>query len=201
MAHWQAVDGTRVLGAGDQPAGQHPAPGDRGRTIPFPASMRAMDWETASALQGWFYATRWGRLPPAGQPRPAAGRVPLRPPGAARPLPRRALVGAGRLAPSLRPADPAVGAGTAGELRMLTRADHPAVAAGSGQVAPGHPAGGRRAALDDRQPGTAASACAASTDWLTSRLRRPRATSSATPPQPPSRPPRSAAGTPTRPTG
>ena len=28
--------------------------------------MRDMDWDTASALQGWFYATRWGRLPPAG---------------------------------------------------------------------------------------------------------------------------------------
>jgi integrase len=33
---------------------------------PFPGSMLGMDWETASALQGWFYATRWGRLPPHG---------------------------------------------------------------------------------------------------------------------------------------
>ena len=31
---------------------------------PFPTSIRAMDWQTASELQGWFYATRWGRLPP-----------------------------------------------------------------------------------------------------------------------------------------
>ena len=28
--------------------------------------MRALDWDTAAALQGWFYATRWGRLPPKG---------------------------------------------------------------------------------------------------------------------------------------
>jgi hypothetical protein len=33
---------------------------------PFPPSIRAMDWETAGALQRWFYATRWGRLPPHG---------------------------------------------------------------------------------------------------------------------------------------
>src|ERR1035437_2323391 len=33
---------------------------------PFPGSMLDMDWETASALQGWYYATRWGRLPPHG---------------------------------------------------------------------------------------------------------------------------------------
>src|SRR5664279_1010521 len=31
---------------------------------PFPASMRALDWAAAAALQGWFYAHRWGRLPP-----------------------------------------------------------------------------------------------------------------------------------------
>jgi len=38
---------------------------------------------------------------------------------------------------------------------MLTGADHSAVAAGSGQVAPGHPTGGGDAALVDREPGTA----------------------------------------------
>lgn len=67
MAHWQAQDGTRssVL-ALNQLANilrraireQHP----------FPSSIRAMDWETAAALQRWFYATRWGRLPPRGAP-------------------------------------------------------------------------------------------------------------------------------------
>ena len=67
MAHWQAQDGTRssVL-ALNQLANilrraireQHP----------FPISIRAMDWETAAALQRWFYATRWGRLPPRGAP-------------------------------------------------------------------------------------------------------------------------------------
>ncbi len=65
MAHWQAVDGTRssVL-AINQLANivrlavreQHP----------FPASIRAMDWDAAAALQGWFYVRRWNRLPPQG---------------------------------------------------------------------------------------------------------------------------------------
>ena len=65
MAHWQALDGTRssVL-ATNQMANilrraireQHP----------FPPSIRAMDWDQAAALQRWFYATRWGRLPPHG---------------------------------------------------------------------------------------------------------------------------------------
>ena len=52
-----------VLGAGDEPARQHLAPGDPG-SRPFPPSISAMDWDAAAALQGWFYATRWGRLPP-----------------------------------------------------------------------------------------------------------------------------------------
>ena len=30
---------------------------------PFPPSMLSLDWATAAELQGWFYATRWGRLP------------------------------------------------------------------------------------------------------------------------------------------
>jgi len=63
MAHWQAADGVRssVLAMNQLAsilrraiAGNHP----------FPRSMLAMDWDAASALQGWFYATRWGRLPP-----------------------------------------------------------------------------------------------------------------------------------------
>jgi hypothetical protein len=65
MAHWQALDGTRssVLATNQlanilRRAVQH--------NHPFPGSMRELDWDTASALQGWFYATRWGRLPPAG---------------------------------------------------------------------------------------------------------------------------------------
>ena len=44
-------------------AREHPAPGDR-RHHPFPGSILDMDWDAASALQGWFYATRWGWLPP-----------------------------------------------------------------------------------------------------------------------------------------
>jgi Phage integrase family len=65
MAHWQSVDGTRssVLALNQlanilrRAAREH---------HPFPASMLALDWEAASALQRWFYAHRWGRLPPKG---------------------------------------------------------------------------------------------------------------------------------------
>ncbi|MGH3858574.1 tyrosine-type recombinase/integrase [Actinokineospora sp.] len=65
MAHWQAQDGTRssVL-AINQLANIVRWAIRQGH--PFPASIRAMDWETASALQGWFYATRWHRLPNKG---------------------------------------------------------------------------------------------------------------------------------------
>ena len=65
MAHWQSVDGTRssVLALNQlanilrMAAREH---------HPFPASMRELDWAAASALQRWFYAHRWGRLPPKG---------------------------------------------------------------------------------------------------------------------------------------
>ncbi len=64
MAHWQAMDGTRssVL-AMNQLANilRRAIAGDH----PFPGWVLDMDWDTAAALQGWFYATRWGRLAPA----------------------------------------------------------------------------------------------------------------------------------------
>ena len=65
MAHWQAGDGTRssVLALNQLANILRRAMLEN---HPFPASIRAMDWQTASALQGWFYATRWGRLPPPG---------------------------------------------------------------------------------------------------------------------------------------
>jgi hypothetical protein len=64
MAHWQAVGGTRVsVLAINQLA--NIVRRAMSENHPFPASMRQMDWRTASALQRWFYATRWGRLPPA----------------------------------------------------------------------------------------------------------------------------------------
>ena len=63
MAHWQSVDGTRsTVLAMNQLANILRRAAREGQ--PFPTSMRALDWETASALQGWFYAHRWGRLPP-----------------------------------------------------------------------------------------------------------------------------------------
>lgn len=65
MVHWQAQDGTRssVLAANQLANILRRAVREN---HPIPASIRAMDWETASALQGWFYAHRWGRLPPKG---------------------------------------------------------------------------------------------------------------------------------------
>ena len=65
MAYWQAADGTRcsVLAMNQLANILHRAIREG---HPFPASMLVMDWETGEALQGWFYATRWRRLPPAG---------------------------------------------------------------------------------------------------------------------------------------
>jgi hypothetical protein len=101
MAHWQAADGTRssVL-AISQLANilRKAIREDR----PFPPSIRQMDWETAAALQAWFYATRWRRFPAAWGPGAAAGHLPVRAHRADRGLPRRALVGAGLLASPLR---------------------------------------------------------------------------------------------------
>jgi integrase len=63
MAWWQAVDGTRSsILALSQLANILRRAIREGH--PFPSSIRAMDWPTAEALQGWFYATRWHRLPP-----------------------------------------------------------------------------------------------------------------------------------------
>ncbi|MFI5635559.1 hypothetical protein ACIA8E_40770 [Streptomyces sp. NPDC051664] len=58
MSHWQALDGTRsaVLGTNQLANTLRRAMSEN---HPFPPSIRAMDWETAAALQRWFYATRW----------------------------------------------------------------------------------------------------------------------------------------------
>lgn len=61
MAHWQARDGTRVsVLAMAQLANILRYAIREGHQAP--SSIRAMDWDTAAALQGWFYATRWKRL-------------------------------------------------------------------------------------------------------------------------------------------
>lgn len=65
MAHWQeTVDGTP---SSVQPINQLATALRRaiGEHRPIPASIHAMDADIADALLGWFYATRWGRLPPA----------------------------------------------------------------------------------------------------------------------------------------
>jgi len=65
MAHWQAADGTRSsVFAMNQLASILRRAIDDHR--PFPDSILDMDWDAASALQGWFYAVRWGRLPSRG---------------------------------------------------------------------------------------------------------------------------------------
>jgi hypothetical protein len=63
MAHWQSLDGTRssVLGANQMANILRRAIREQ---HPFPSSIREMEWEQMAALQRWFYATRWGRLPP-----------------------------------------------------------------------------------------------------------------------------------------
>lgn len=61
MVHWQVLDGTRSPAQ----AMNHLANILRRAQQyghPFPPSVRAMDWQAAAALQGWFYAHRWGRL-------------------------------------------------------------------------------------------------------------------------------------------
>jgi integrase len=71
MAHWQAQDGLKVATRDLNHLAtilRHAQQVGRA----FPPSMRAMDWSTASALQGWYFATYLGRLPT-----PAA-RTPLR---------------------------------------------------------------------------------------------------------------------------
>jgi integrase len=64
MAHWQAAtDGTKISVV----AINHLAAIVRWAVQedhPFPASIRAMDWEIASRLQALYYTRRWGRLPP-----------------------------------------------------------------------------------------------------------------------------------------
>jgi integrase len=65
MAHWQAADGTRssVFAMNQLASILRRAIADH---RPFPDSILGMDWDAASALQGWFYAVRWGRLPSRG---------------------------------------------------------------------------------------------------------------------------------------
>lgn len=65
MAHWQATDGTRasVLAISQIANILRRAIRDH---HPFPPSIRRMDWDSAAALQAWFYATRWGRFPSPG---------------------------------------------------------------------------------------------------------------------------------------
>lgn len=63
MAHWQAMDGTRSSVF----AMNHLADILRWAIAghrPFPASVLHLDWDAAAALQGSFYASQRGRLPP-----------------------------------------------------------------------------------------------------------------------------------------
>ncbi|MGI8312825.1 hypothetical protein [Saccharopolyspora hattusasensis] len=65
MAHWQATDGTRASVLALSQLANVLRRAIRDDHL-FPPSIRQMDWETASALQTWFYTTRWGRFPSKG---------------------------------------------------------------------------------------------------------------------------------------
>ena len=181
MAHWQATDGTRssVL-AMNQLANIL-----RRAIAKIARSRRRCSSWTGMPPQ----RCRAGSMPPAGDgsrrttAAAGCGSSSGSPGWRCSPAARRAMVGAGRLASPLRPADTAVRARAAGELRVLARPDHPAVAAGSGQVAPGHDAGIRRAALVDGQPGTDSSAWPASTGGWRSPSTTPAMSSATRPPR------------------
>jgi hypothetical protein len=151
MAHWQAQDGTQpsVLALSQLANVLRLAIQER---HPFPPSIRAMDWPTASTLQGWFYATRWRRLPPnyiRAQLRIVFG---LARTALLAPVPRWPLVGVGRVVPAVRSTHSFVFAGAASQPRLLTGTAHRPVAARGGEVASGHDAGVRRPALEHDQP-------------------------------------------------
>ena len=65
MAYWQAADGTRCSVLAMNQLANILRWAAR-QNHPVPSSMLVMDWDAAAALQGWFYATRWGRLTPQG---------------------------------------------------------------------------------------------------------------------------------------
>ena len=123
-----------------QPAGQHPAPGGRGRTIRSPRRSGRWTAETACGAAGLVLRHRRRRLPPRQRPpRPAATSCSASPRLALLgPLPRRALVGAGRLAPAVRPADPAAEREPPANYGCSPGRSPAAVAARRGQVAPRH---------------------------------------------------------------
>ena len=61
-----------LLGAGRQPVREHPAAGDP-RSAPSPPRSGPWTGDTRRRCSGWFYATRWGRLPFRAAARPGAG--------------------------------------------------------------------------------------------------------------------------------
>lgn len=64
MAHWQAGDGLRVsVLAMAQLANMLRRASEHGHR--FAPSIRALDYDAAAALQGWFYVHRGKRLPSA----------------------------------------------------------------------------------------------------------------------------------------
>lgn len=65
MAHWQAGDGTRCSVQAINQLATILRRAERDNH-PVPDSLRAMDWDTASALQGWYYAAQWRRFPSDG---------------------------------------------------------------------------------------------------------------------------------------
>ena len=191
MADWQSVDGTRssVL-AFNQLANILRMAAREHR--PFPASMRELGLGGGRSVAALVLCSPLGTTAIQGGRRSAAGGVPLRTTGVARALSPRSLVGAGRLATSLRPADPTVGTGTAGETTDAHRDRSPCRGCGkrsSGTWAPNWKPGrcaGRPSARNGFQ-----NACNASTTGSPVSFDDPAAVARGTPRQPPGRRPRS----------
>src|SRR6266487_7199863 len=97
-----------LVGTGHQPARQHPAQSDQGRPA-LPAVDPADGLGGRGSLAGMVLRVSMETFPAAWGPGAAAGHLPVRAHRADRGLSRRALVGAGLLASSLRPADSVVG--------------------------------------------------------------------------------------------
>ena len=153
MAHWQAQDGTLVLDVDSSASSANILRQAMREGHPFPPSIRAMDWETASASAGLVLRHRHrGGCQRRDSRAVLRRRVRLLPAGAAGPLPRRARGGnwmsgthGATHAYRWRHGSPRVICGCSPSQISA------ALAAGSGEVASGHDAGIRHPAVGHGQ--------------------------------------------------
>src|ERR1019366_4272228 len=117
-----------LLGAGDEPDGEHPAPGDH-RAPPVPRVDPGHGLGCGLCAPGMVLCHPVGAASARNHSRAPADRLPVRPARLAGPLLRRAVVDPGRVEPPLRPEDPAGRARAPGELRLLAPPGHPPLTA------------------------------------------------------------------------